>query len=77
VKSHTFNEGYLCGFVYVEFLEGAHATVCFNTTDHGLIFIEPQDDEIVNLTIGQQYWDRTKYSPPDYDDTVVNFTTIW
>ncbi|MEM3673540.1 MAG: hypothetical protein QW468_04890 [Candidatus Bathyarchaeia archaeon] len=77
VKSHAFDAGYLCGFVYIEFRDGAHAIVCFNTTDHGIIFIEPQDDEIVTLIIGQPYWNRTKYSPPDYDDTVVSFTIIW
>ncbi|MEM3597207.1 MAG: AN1-type zinc finger domain-containing protein [Candidatus Bathyarchaeia archaeon] len=77
VKSHAFDEGYKCGFVYVEFRDGAHAIVCFNTTDQGLIFIEPQSDEIVTLTIGQPYWDRTKYEPPDYDDTVISFTIIW
>jgi hypothetical protein len=76
VKSHAFNEGYRCGFVYVEFPNSAHAIVCFNTTDYGLIFIEPQSDEIVTLTIGQPYWDRTKYQP-DYNDTIISFTIIW
>lgn len=77
VKSHAFDEGYRCGFVYILFPDSAHAIVCFNTTDQGLIFIEPQSDEIVTLTIGQPYWDRAKYEPPDYDDTVISFTIIW
>jgi len=33
-----------------------HALVAFNTTDKGIIFIEPQTDEIVNLQIGKDYW---------------------
>jgi len=77
VKSHAFEAGYRCGFVYIRFPDSAHAIVCFNTTDRGLIFIEPQSDDIVTLAIGQPYWDRTKYLPPEYNDTVVSFTIIW
>lgn len=67
VKANAFAVGYRCGFVYVAFLTGAHAIVAFDTLDRGLIFIEPQDDQIVTLTIGQIYWDYP----------VVSFTIIW
>lgn len=77
VKNNAFNSGYRCGFVHIEFPDGAHAIVCFNTTNNGLIFIEPQDDRIVTLTIGQPYWDRAFYPPPGYNDTVVSFLIIW
>ena len=61
----------------IEFKEGAHAIVCFNTVDDGLMFIEPQSDDIMTLTIGEPYWDRTIYEPPEYDDTIVSFDIIW
>jgi len=51
----AFQMDYRCGFVYIEFSDSAHAIACFNTTDMGLIYIEPQNDEIVTLAIGQQY----------------------
>jgi hypothetical protein len=51
--------------------------VCFNTTNHGLVFIEPQYDMITTLTIGQPYWNRTIYELPEYDDTIESFTIIW
>ena len=54
-NSNAFQAGYRCGFVYIEFFGSAHAIACFNTTDSGLIYIEPQNDEIVDLTIGQLY----------------------
>jgi regulatory protein YycH of two-component signal transduction system YycFG len=33
-----------------------HAIVAFNTTDKGLIFFEPQLDEIAQIEIGKDYW---------------------
>lgn len=53
VCNNAFADGYRCGFVYVK-LDGPydHAMICFNTTDHGLIFIEPQDDSEVDLYVG-------------------------
>lgn len=76
IKNNAFKAGYRCGFVYIRFPEAAHAIVCFNTTDYGLIFIEPQTDEIVKLEIGKPYWDRTRYMIT-YNDTVVSYVIIW
>ncbi|MCD6465412.1 hypothetical protein J7L27_03485 [Candidatus Bathyarchaeota archaeon] len=77
VKNNAFKAGYRCGFVYIEFPESAHAIICFNTTDHGLIFIEPQDDQIVTVDIGIQYWRDNGYEPPSYNDTITNYIIIW
>lgn len=77
IKNNAFTIGYRCGYVGIEFPDSAHAIVCFDTIDHGLIFIEPQDDEIVTLEIGQPYWDRTKYPEPTYDDTIIRFLIVW
>jgi len=76
VEKNAFDQGYRCGLVYMEFVDGCHSIVCFNTIDHDLIFIEPQDDEIVTLTIGQQYWDRSKYEPT-YDDRILDYVIVW
>ncbi|MFA5365248.1 MAG: hypothetical protein WC325_08730 [Candidatus Bathyarchaeia archaeon] len=54
-NANAEQQGYRCGFVYIEFTTSAHAIACFNTTDHGLIYVEPQNDEIVTLAIGQTY----------------------
>lgn len=66
-KGNAFQTGYRCGFVYIEFSDSAHAIACFNTTDNGLIYIEPQNDEIVTLTIGQTYLGYI----------IVDFGIIW
>jgi len=76
-KKNAFQVGYRCGFVHIEFVDSAHAIVCFNTVDERLIFIEPQTDDVATLIIGCPYWDRTIYEPPSYDDTIVSFTIIW
>jgi hypothetical protein len=70
-------KGYKCGFVYIVFPSSAHTIVCFNTTDCGLVFIEPQNDAIVKPIVGQPYWDRTRYIPPLYDDTIIYMAVVW
>jgi peptidoglycan hydrolase CwlO-like protein len=66
-NSNAFQTGYRCGFVYIEFTDSAHAIACFNTTDRGIIYLEPQNDEIVTLTIGQSYLGYI----------IVDFGIIW
>jgi hypothetical protein len=55
------------GYGYVEFEDGAHALVCFDTVDKGLVFVEPQTDELVTVAVGINYWDYT----------IVQFDIIW
>jgi predicted nuclease with TOPRIM domain len=57
--SNAAQLGYRCGFVYIEFSTSAHAIACFDTIDAGLIFIEPQNDEIVDIAVGQPYLGHT------------------
>ncbi|UCE15317.1 MAG: hypothetical protein JSV12_05395 [Candidatus Bathyarchaeota archaeon] len=76
-QDNAFKAGYRCGYVLAFTHDLAHALNCFNTTDHGLIFVEPQEDEIVKPTIGEPYWNRTKYRAPSYNDTVTSFLVTW
>ena len=66
-NSNAFQMGYRCGFVYIEFTDSAHAIVCFNTTDNGLIYIEPQNDNIVDIAIGETY----------LGETIIDLGIIW
>jgi hypothetical protein len=65
--NNAFRAGYRCGYVTIEFPETNHAIVCFNTSDNGLIFIEPQSDEIVALATGKPYLGRM----------VLRFSITW
>jgi len=74
----AFSVGYRCGYVYIQFTSGiGHSIVCFSTTDRGMLFIEPQNDDVMPLTVGQHYWDRAKYPTPSYDDTVLRYAIVW
>ncbi|MEM2342260.1 MAG: hypothetical protein QXI48_08065 [Candidatus Bathyarchaeia archaeon] len=75
-KMNAFNAGYRCGLVYIEFIQGAHALVCFNTTDGGLIFIEPQTDDMMRVEIGIRYWNDNGYTCP-WNDTIIRYIIIW
>ena len=72
-----------CAFVTVDEESSGHAIIAFNTTDRGIIYIEPQSDEEVNLRVGRRYYQCIipqpgyYYAPPSYDDTVLRFLVIW
>ena len=77
VKNNAFKAGYKCGLVYIRFPETAHTIVAFNTTDEGIVFIEPQFDDIVILEIGKSYSKLNGYREPPYDDTIMYYIIIW
>ena len=68
---------------YIEILfknSVSHASVAFNTTDKGLVFFEPQTDELVILEINKEYWyeciNSSKYDQ-DPDSIVVDYKLFW
>jgi hypothetical protein len=64
--------GYECGYVYIYFPnEQSHVLNCFNTTDKGLIYVEPQWDKFVNVTVGKPYFNYSTVS------LVYNYTVLW
>jgi hypothetical protein len=78
VKANAAKERIWAAYVLIEFPVVAHAIVAFLTTDRGLIFVEPQTDEISNLVIGKSYWESVgSPRPTDYDDTVIRIIKIW
>ncbi len=77
VKNNAFKAGYRCGLVYIRFPEFAHTIVAFNTTDHEIVFIEPQFDDIVILEIGKSYSELNGYETPPFNDTILYYIIIW
>ena len=55
VDNNAEAAGLRCGFALICYERGQHAVVAFDTTDRGLIFIEPQTDAAIELKIGGKY----------------------
>jgi len=78
VNNNAESKGIRCGTVYIIYAETGHSIVAFNTTDKGLIFIEPQYDREVKLQIGKSYAllnDFVKQS--GLDDIIVRYLIMW
>ena len=59
--------GIRAAYVHIRAEKWAHALVAFETVDRGLIFIEPQTDDVKKVAVGASYWGRT----------IVEFHIIW
>jgi hypothetical protein len=60
IISRMVNREIRCGFVEIHFNEGnGHAIVAFET-DHGLVFIEPQSGEQVDVIVGKHYYGNSQ-----------------
>lgn len=84
VCNNAEEEGIRCAYVSLWFPEGiGHAIVAFNTIDKGLIYIEPQSDELVEPRIGKHFYKCViakpgyRYEKPDYDDTIEKILVVW
>jgi len=85
VIANASKQNIRCAYVNIDFgnILSGHAIVAFDTTDKGMVYIEPQNDCIVQLKVGNHY-DQEEipppgyyFVPPSYDDTVTRFVVIW
>jgi hypothetical protein len=76
-QSSALKAGLSCGIVTTFFPdETSHDLDCFNTTDRGVIYVEPQTDQIVSLTVGQVY-SGPGWNMQMKNATVVGFFVTW
>jgi hypothetical protein len=75
-----------CALIIINFEETnvSHAIVGFNTTDQGMVYIEPQSDEWVeDLELGNDYWtdcvvsNGIYYHAEEPDDTIREILIFW
>ena len=55
VDNNAQAAGWQCAFVLVCYAQGQHAAVAFDTIDRGIIFVEPQTDDIIDIAVGGTY----------------------
>jgi len=78
VNNNAVKKGIRCAIVNIFYPEGyGHTIVAFETTDRGLIFIEPQFDHEVKLIVGKSYSQINNYTPAPQDDTIRRFLIVW
>jgi len=55
VDNNAEAAGIRCGFVLLCYNRGQHAVIVFDTTDRGLVYIEPQTDAAIHPEVGGNY----------------------
>lgn len=76
-QSNALKMGLNCGVVTVFFGDGTnHALNAFNTTDVGMVYVEPQTDQIVQLTVGEVYFGLATNLQGE-NTTITGFSISW
>jgi hypothetical protein len=67
-----------CAVVDIFYPDGyGHTIVAFDTTDRGLIYIEPQFDQEVKLIVGRSYSQLNNFTSAPRDDTIKRYLVVW
>jgi len=79
VNNNAEEEGIHCGTVFIKFVgDCGHTVVCFNTTDCGVIFVEPQTDAVLEaIEVGKDYHDCNGALFADIDQTISEIVIYW
>lgn len=76
-QSNALKTGLNCGVVTVFFADGTnHALNAFNTTDMGLVYVEPQTDQVGQLTVGEVYFGLVTNLQSE-NTTIAGFSISW
>jgi len=72
-RNNAFKKGYISYTVWIDF-EGqtfGHSIIGFNTTDRGMVYLDPQLDYFVDLGVGVDYWKDAVLSPQEYGEGYI------
>jgi len=78
VTNNAEAKGIRCAVVDIFYPDGyGHTIVAFDTTDRGLIYVEPQFDQEVKLVVGRSYSQLNNFTAAPRDDTIERYLVIW
>jgi hypothetical protein len=78
VNSGAEAKGIRCAVVDIFYPDGyGHTIVAFDTTDRGLIYVEPQFDQEVKLVVGRSYSQLNNFTTAPRDDTIKRYLIVW
>jgi hypothetical protein len=78
VNNNAEAKGIRCAVVDIFYPDGyGHTVVAFDTTDRGLIYIEPQFDQEVKLVVGRSYSQLNNFTAAPRDDTIERYLAVW
>jgi hypothetical protein len=78
LNANAEEEGFRAAYVYMQYPGGrAHAVAAFETVNKGLIYIEPQYDDEVKVSLGISYSEENGYKQTTYDDTITRVVIVW
>jgi hypothetical protein len=78
VNNNAEAKGIRCAVVDIFYPDGyGHTIVAFDTTDRGLIYIEPQFDQEVKLVVGRSYSQLNNFTAAPRDDTIKRYLVVW
>lgn len=78
VKNNAETKGIRCAVVDIFYPDGyGHTVVAFDTTDRGLIYVEPQFDQEVKLTVGRSYSQLNDFTSAPRDDSIQRYLVVW
>ena len=61
--SNFYRKGYYSCMALLYFEDGCHSIVAVNTTDEGIVYVEPQNDKIIKyLHVGDDYCSRVNWN---------------
>lgn len=67
-RNNAFKKGYISYTVWIDWVgqTSGHSIIAFNTTDKGMVYLDPMIDYFVDLQVGIDYWKDAVQSPQDY-----------